>query len=42
MRHSFRLHSDWETDPLGIFDDDALDRMLQEHDSCTPLWTLHY
>ncbi|KAL6313643.1 hypothetical protein AAG906_008148 [Vitis piasezkii] len=38
----YRFHSNWEMDPFGIFDDDAHDCMLREHDSCTPLWPLPY
>ena len=30
------LNFDWETDPLGVHDDDAYNLMLQEQDTCTP------
>ena len=38
----YRFHSDWDTNPFGIFDDDAHDFIWWEHDSCTPLWSFPY
>ncbi|RVW68007.1 hypothetical protein CK203_065164 [Vitis vinifera] len=42
LTSSVEIHSDWEMNPFGIFDDDAHDYMLREHESYTPLWPLPY
>ncbi|RVW64652.1 hypothetical protein CK203_066544 [Vitis vinifera] len=36
------IRLDPKSDSFGVLDDDALDLMLREHESCTPLWLLPY